>query len=91
MRKGVSTCAWPGRSSTASIPLPIRDAARNGFGARAVVYGLLLDGNSAIRSKQLVVLEKDPDREARRELARLLPARLPPWLTIQSSEAEVQQ
>ncbi|MFA6898688.1 MAG: M48 family metallopeptidase [Desulfurivibrionaceae bacterium] len=57
-----------------SIPLPVRDAARNGFGARAVVYGLLLAPDPAIRAKQRGVLEKEADPEVQQELARLLPA-----------------
>ena len=57
-----------------SLPPAIRDAARNAFGARALVYGLLLDPGEAIRAKQLAALEKEGDPEARQELARLLPA-----------------
>ena len=57
-----------------SLPPAIRDAARNGFGARALVYGLLLDPGGEIRAKQLAALEKEGDSEARQELARLLPA-----------------
>lgn len=57
-----------------SLPPSIRDAARNGFGARALVYGLLLDPGEEVRAKQLAALEKEGDPEARQELARLLPA-----------------
>lgn len=57
-----------------SIPSPVRAAARNGFGARAVVYGLLLDPGKDIRAQQLAVLEKEADPEARQELMHLLPA-----------------
>lgn len=57
-----------------SLPPAIRDAARNGFGARALVYGLLLDPGGEIRAKQFAALEKEGDPEARQELARLLPA-----------------
>ncbi len=57
-----------------SIPPAIRAAARNGFGARAVVYGVLLDGKTAIRAKQLSILEKEADPEVRQELMHLLPA-----------------
>lgn len=57
-----------------SIPLPVRNAARNGFGARAVVYGLMLDGDAAVRAKQLAVLKKEEDQQTRQELERLLPA-----------------
>lgn len=57
-----------------SIPPLVRAAARNGFGARAVVYGLLLDPGKDIRAKQLSVLEKEADPEVRQELMRLLPA-----------------
>jgi Zn-dependent protease with chaperone function len=57
-----------------SIPSPVRAAARNGFGARAVVYGLLLDPGKDLRAKQLSVLEKEADPEVRQELMHLLPA-----------------
>ncbi len=57
-----------------SLPPAIRDAARNGFGARALLYGLLLGPGGEIRAKQLAALEKEGDSEARQELARLLPA-----------------
>ncbi|MDG4475540.1 M48 family metallopeptidase [Thiovibrio frasassiensis] len=61
------------REMIVSLPPPIRDAARNGFGARAMVFGLLLDGDPAIRAKQLGLLERETDPEVRQELARLLP------------------
>ncbi|HIJ89435.1 MAG: M48 family metallopeptidase [Desulfobulbaceae bacterium] len=57
-----------------SIPFPVREAARNGFGARAVIYGLLLDADSTLRVKQLGVLEREAEQEVRQELERLLPA-----------------
>ena len=57
-----------------SIPLSVRDAVRNGFGARVVVYGLLLDGDPAVRAKQRAILEKEADQESHQELERLLPA-----------------
>lgn len=57
-----------------SLPPPVREAARNGFGARALVYGLLLAADSASRTKQRAVLEQEADLQARQELERLLPA-----------------
>lgn len=62
------------REMIESIPLPVRDAVRNGFGARVVVYGLLLDADSSLRAKQLGMLEKEVDQESHQELERLLPA-----------------
>ena len=62
------------REMIESIPLSVRDAVRNGFGARVVVYALLLDGDSALRAKQRAILEKEADRESHQELERLLPA-----------------
>ncbi len=62
------------REMIESIPLPVRDAVRNGFGARLVVYGLLLDGDSTLRAKQLGLLKKEADQESYQELERLLPA-----------------
>ena len=57
-----------------NIPFSVRDAVRNGFGARVVVYGLLLDRDPAVRAQQRVILEKGADQESHQELERLLPA-----------------
>ncbi|MDP1635272.1 MAG: M48 family metallopeptidase [Gallionellaceae bacterium] len=44
------------RDILASIPDPLRQAAADPFGARAVIFGMLLDNNADILSKQLAVL-----------------------------------
>lgn len=45
----------------AAIPSAVREAAAEPYGARAVVYCLLLDGEQAIRSQQLAHLEREGD------------------------------
>ena len=45
----------------ASIPPPLADAAHEPFGARAVVYAMLLDRNTDIRNRQLARLREDAD------------------------------
>lgn len=49
------------RKLRASIPKPLRDAAHEPFGARAVVYGLLLDEAPGCRRKQLARLAESAD------------------------------
>ena len=45
-----------------SLPQQVREAARDPFGARAVIYGLLLDEDSDVRGRQLVHLKSSADR-----------------------------
>ena len=49
------------RRAIASIPEPLISAAREPFGARAVVYALLLDGNEEVRGAQLDRLAQRAD------------------------------
>ncbi len=49
------------RKLLASIPDSLKDAAREGYGARAVVYALLLDRNEEIRSRQVARLRENAD------------------------------
>ena len=49
------------RDILASIPEPMRQAAGEPFGARAVIYCLLLDGNADILAKQQAVLAAKAD------------------------------
>ncbi|MQM30190.1 MAG: heat-shock protein HtpX, partial [Candidatus Accumulibacter phosphatis] len=51
------------RALLAELPAPIQDAAREPYGARALVYGLLLDKGEAVRTRQLNQLQAyaDPD------------------------------
>jgi Zn-dependent protease with chaperone function len=64
-----------------SIDQPIRDAAHDPYGARAVVYALLLDRHdTSIREKQLDALSKGAEKLSFAETTRLSPVidRLPP-------------
>ena len=56
-----------------SLPRAVRQAVANGFGARAVLYGLLLHREEEIRAAQLAALAASADPQVRAELARLLP------------------
>lgn len=46
----------------ASLPAPLRDAAREPYGSRAVVFALLLDSDPAIRGGQMQRLRSEADR-----------------------------
>ncbi len=46
----------------AAIPRAVREAAREPYGARAVVYCLLLDSDREIRAQQLAHLEREGDQ-----------------------------
>jgi hypothetical protein len=56
-----------------SIPVDIREAASDPFGARAVIYGLLLDHDNSIRNRQLAFLEKDADKPVYAAVEKILP------------------
>lgn len=43
------------------IPVPVKAAAHEPFGARAVVYGVLLGADAAVRSRQLAELDRHAD------------------------------
>ena len=58
----------------AAIPAALVDAARGPYGARAVVYALLLDDDDAIRSEQLQRLAVHADQGVFGETRRLHPA-----------------
>ncbi len=49
------------RDILASIPDPLHQAAAEPFGARAVIYGMLLDGNAGILAKQQAILAAQAD------------------------------
>ena len=57
----------------AGLPEAAVEAAREPFGARAVVYGLLLDRKGAVREAQLQALEAGADSAVYQETVRLLP------------------
>ena len=58
----------------AAIPAVVVDAARQPYGARAVIYALLLDEDDAIRGKQLERLAVHADQGVYGEMRRLYPA-----------------
>jgi len=62
------------REMLASFPSLLLAAARNPFGARAVVYGLLLDTETGIRARQMALLEQEADPQVWKEVQKLLPA-----------------
>lgn len=66
------------------VPGTVRNAARNGYGARAVIYGLLLDRVPEVRQRQLAALKNGADPQVWQEFSRLLPAiaGLPPELRL---------
>ena len=45
-----------------SLPAQVREAASDPFGARAVIYGLLLDRDGSVRSRQMEHLKNAADR-----------------------------
>ncbi len=51
----------------------LKDAARDAMGASAVVYGLLMSTDSAMRAKQLDLLAQNTSAAVRQETERLLP------------------
>lgn len=79
-----------------SLAPALRDAVRESFSARAVVFALLLDADDSIRQRQLELIEQQEGEPARRETVRLRPlvdqagfaARLP---LIELSQGTLQQ
>ena len=58
---------------TKSLPQPVVDATRESYGARAVIYALLIDRDAESRKKQLEHLAKNAERGANAETRKLLP------------------
>ncbi len=56
-----------------SLPPDMAAAARETYGARAVVYGLLLDSQASVREQQMAHLEADADTGVFEETRRLVP------------------
>jgi len=56
-----------------SLPLKVREAASDPFGARAVIYGLLLDKNADIRARQLEHLKLSADKPVFAATEKILP------------------
>jgi Zn-dependent protease with chaperone function len=51
------------RSLLSDLPVSIREAAREPYGARAVIYCLLLDKETGLRAPQLALLESRADKD----------------------------
>lgn len=60
------------RELISNLPLSIKNSVRDGFGARAVVYGLLLDQDKNIRKKQITLLKKQADAPVLTELGKII-------------------
>ncbi len=54
------------------MPDPLRTAAHEPYGARALVYCLLLDANAEVRAKQLAALERNAEPPSFEETKKLL-------------------
>lgn len=61
------------RSLLSDLPETIRQAAREPFGARAVIYGLLLDKGAGLREQQLALLQGRADKDVYALTVRLMP------------------
>jgi Zn-dependent protease with chaperone function len=57
----------------AAMPRPVVDAAREPYGARAVIYATLLDRNEAIRANQLRALERYAQKDVYDLTRKLIP------------------
>jgi len=56
-----------------SMPEPVRNAAHEPYGARAVIYAVLLDRDATMRQKQLDALRPNAEELSYRETERLAP------------------
>ncbi len=61
------------RTLISEIPATIKDAAREPYGARAVMYCLVLDQGRELRDKQLLQLQNQADADVYRLTLRLMP------------------
>lgn len=61
------------RSLLAELPLVIKEAAREPYGARAVIYALVLDPGQVIRGRQLAYLQAYADPDVLALTRKLLP------------------
>ena len=66
------------------LPRPVTDSAHEPYGARAIVYCLLLDDQDQVRETQLGVLRERAEPQSYQETVRLAPIirRLPPDIRI---------
>ena len=56
-----------------TIPTPVRDSAHEPYGARAVIYAILLDRDAEIRGRQMDALKDHAEELSFRETQRLIP------------------
>lgn len=72
------------RRLLSELPESLKDASRNPFSACAIVYGLLMDADPAVRKEQEKLLEMHDSPAAAGELQRLLPPLdgLPPQVRL---------
>ncbi|MBN1910123.1 MAG: M48 family metallopeptidase [Pirellulales bacterium] len=56
-----------------SMPEPLRDAAHEPYGARAVIYAILLDRDAPMRQRQLDALQPKAEEQSFRETQRMAP------------------
>jgi Zn-dependent protease with chaperone function len=61
------------RSLLSELPMAIREAAREPYGARAVIYGLLLDKGAKVREQQLSLLRSRADKDVYALTVSLIP------------------
>jgi hypothetical protein len=61
------------RSLLSDLPAAIRDAAREPYGARAVIYCLLLDKATGLRDQQLALLQSRADKDVYALMVNLTP------------------
>jgi Zn-dependent protease with chaperone function len=61
------------RSLLASLPHQLREAATSPFGARAVIYGLLLDNDGEVRGRQMKWLKQSADKAVFEATDKMLP------------------
>lgn len=61
------------RSLLSEMPVAILDAAREPYGARAVMYGLLLDKGAGLREQQLALLQEHADKDVYALMISLMP------------------
>jgi Zn-dependent protease with chaperone function len=57
-----------------SLPTQVREAASDPFGARAVIYGLLLDQDETVRSRQMEHLKNEADQAVFEATESILPS-----------------
>lgn len=62
------------RELIAGMPVLIKEAARESYGARAVIYSLVLDPGQAVRDRQLAHLQSYADADVLMLMHKLLPA-----------------